>query len=178
VSHRLAASSPQISRARARTCSRSISSGADVGPGRSFPVAHRVGWEPLTPTSFASWPPPKASTRKRTLLPDRGSSAALDFLMWTSLGLPAECFTKVARTLGVRTLPIGITVPGLTTTRESAELCVSARTATDAVTPSLPSIHHTQVNRWAPCRAFSSGTGRMSPSTATVGNTTKRRAGR
>lgn len=33
-------------------------------------------------------------------------------------------------------------------------------------------------DRWAPCRAFSGGTGRMSVLTATVGNTTKRRAGR
>jgi len=90
VSHRLAASSPQISRARARTCSRSISSGADVGPGRSFPVAHRVGWEPLTPTSFASWPPPKASTRKRTLLPKQ----IVGHRVGRSAAAPGQCLPQ------------------------------------------------------------------------------------
>jgi len=52
--------------------------GAAAIPGRSCPFTHRVGWEALTPMSFASCAPPNASTRIRTRLAAKGSSAAVD----------------------------------------------------------------------------------------------------
>jgi hypothetical protein len=62
--------------ARAMTCSRSINSGAAVGPGRSSPVIHRDGCERFTPTTAANCAPPMTSARYRTREGANGSSAA------------------------------------------------------------------------------------------------------
>lgn len=58
--------SDQTSRTRAKTCSRSISNGATITPGRSSPVAHRDGWLVLTPSMVANLAtPPTASASHR-----------------------------------------------------------------------------------------------------------------
>jgi hypothetical protein len=68
--------SDQTSRTRAKTCSRSISNGATITPGRSSPVAHRDGWLVLTPSMVANLAtPPTASTSHRVRWGASGSSA-------------------------------------------------------------------------------------------------------
>src|SRR5450759_115203 len=74
----VAAGSDHTSRTRASTCSRSMSSGATCGPGRSSPFAHCEVWLALTPNIAASLPPPPTtSASQRVRSGASGSSAGV-----------------------------------------------------------------------------------------------------